>query len=63
LHPVFEEDEWKLVLVGGVLGIVLGVLQWIFLEPGMLDQPLLDSCLVNVVCCTGGPLDILKNVT
>lgn len=27
LHPVFEEDEWKLVLMGGVLGIVIGFFQ------------------------------------
>jgi len=28
LHPVFQEDEWKLVLMGGVLGAVVGFLQW-----------------------------------
>lgn len=28
LHPVFQEDEWKLVLMGGVLGIVIGCMQW-----------------------------------
>ncbi|KAH9129965.1 hypothetical protein LEN26_000105 [Aphanomyces euteiches] len=27
LHPVFEEDEWKLVLMGGALGLALGFLQ------------------------------------
>lgn len=27
LHPVFQEDEWKLVLMGGVLGVVIGLLQ------------------------------------
>ena len=27
LHPIFEEDEWKLVLLGGVLGVVIGVIQ------------------------------------
>ncbi|RHY14500.1 hypothetical protein DYB36_004918, partial [Aphanomyces astaci] len=27
LHPVFEEDEWKLVLMGGVLGLALGFIQ------------------------------------
>lgn len=32
LHPVFEEDEWKLVLMGGVLGVVIGVAQAVFLE-------------------------------
>jgi len=31
LHPVFQEDEWKLVLMGGVLGIVIGCMQWRFL--------------------------------
>jgi uncharacterized membrane protein YheB (UPF0754 family) len=25
LHPVFQEDEWKLVLMGGVLGVVIGI--------------------------------------
>lgn len=28
LHPVFQEDEWKLVLMGGVLGVVVGCCQW-----------------------------------
>lgn len=28
LHPVFQEDEWKLVLMGGVLGVVVGCMQW-----------------------------------
>jgi len=28
LHPVFQEDEWKLVLMGGVLGVVIGCVQW-----------------------------------
>jgi len=27
LHPVFAEDEWKLVLMGGVLGVVIGFAQ------------------------------------
>ncbi|GAB9468313.1 hypothetical protein Gpo141_00005632 [Globisporangium polare] len=27
LHPIFEEDEWKLVLMGGVLGLVIGLIQ------------------------------------
>eukprot|EP00929_Paragymnodinium_shiwhaense_P091120 TRINITY_DN51161_c0_g1_i1.p1 TRINITY_DN51161_c0_g1~~TRINITY_DN51161_c0_g1_i1.p1 ORF type:complete len:485 (-),score=89.48 TRINITY_DN51161_c0_g1_i1:100-1554(-) len=31
LHPVFQEDEWKLILMGGVLGVVVGLLQWYFL--------------------------------
>merc|ERR1711972_679962 len=31
LHPVFQEDEWKLVLMGGVLGVIVGCGQWYFL--------------------------------
>lgn len=27
LHPVFEQDEWKLVILGGVLGVAVGILQ------------------------------------
>lgn len=27
LHPVFEEDEWKLILVGGILGMLVGFAQ------------------------------------
>eukprot|EP00658_Telonema_sp_P-2_P071175 TRINITY_DN60493_c0_g1_i1.p1 TRINITY_DN60493_c0_g1~~TRINITY_DN60493_c0_g1_i1.p1 ORF type:complete len:495 (+),score=108.39 TRINITY_DN60493_c0_g1_i1:109-1593(+) len=27
LHPVFEPDEWKLILMGGVLGAVIGLVQ------------------------------------
>lgn len=27
LHPVFQEDEWKLILMGGVLGALIGVFQ------------------------------------
>ena len=30
LHPVFEEDEWKLIAVGGLLGMWVGVFQAIF---------------------------------
>mmetsp|Transcript_46030 Transcript_46030/g.103538 ORF Transcript_46030/g.103538 Transcript_46030/m.103538 type:complete len:473 (-) Transcript_46030:173-1591(-) len=28
LHPVFQEDEWKLVLMGGALGVIVGFMQW-----------------------------------
>jgi len=31
LHPVFEEDEWMVLLLGGVLGVMVGVLQASFL--------------------------------
>jgi len=31
LHPVFEEDEWKLVLMGGVLGVLIGFAQYFVL--------------------------------
>jgi len=27
LHPVFEPDEWKLILMGGVLGVAIGLVQ------------------------------------
>ena len=27
LHPIFEEDEWLLILVGGLLGVVVGAIQ------------------------------------
>jgi uncharacterized membrane protein YheB (UPF0754 family) len=27
LHPVFEEDEWKLILMGGCLGVLIGLVQ------------------------------------
>ncbi|OQR92320.1 hypothetical protein ACHHYP_03807 [Achlya hypogyna] len=30
LHPVFEEDEWKLVLMGGALGLALGFIQTLY---------------------------------
>jgi len=28
LHPIFEEDEWILILLGGMLGYVVGMTQW-----------------------------------
>lgn len=27
LHPVFQEDEWMILLLGGVLGVAVGFLQ------------------------------------
>jgi uncharacterized membrane protein YheB (UPF0754 family) len=30
LHPVFEEDEWKLIAVGGLLGMWVGIFQVLF---------------------------------
>eukprot|EP00928_Gymnodinium_smaydae_P088879 TRINITY_DN72918_c0_g1_i1.p1 TRINITY_DN72918_c0_g1~~TRINITY_DN72918_c0_g1_i1.p1 ORF type:complete len:543 (-),score=140.13 TRINITY_DN72918_c0_g1_i1:283-1911(-) len=27
LHPVFQEDEWMVLLLGGVLGVIVGTLQ------------------------------------
>merc|ERR1712232_515606 len=27
IHPIFEEDEWILLVVGGFLGVVIGLLQ------------------------------------
>ena len=34
LRPVFQKDEWKLLLVGGVIGIAIGALQYINLFSG-----------------------------
>ena len=31
LHPVVEEDEWKLMAVGAVLGFGAGICQWLLL--------------------------------
>ena len=36
LHPVFEEDEWKLIAVGGLLGLWVGIFQAVFVF-GALD--------------------------
>merc|ERR1711920_447820 len=27
LHPAFQEDEWMLILLGGVLGVIVGLFQ------------------------------------
>lgn len=32
LHPVFQEDEWILILLGGILGAIVGVGQVFFLR-------------------------------
>ena len=34
LHPVFEEDEIKLIVVGGCLGALVGFAQYILLFSG-----------------------------
>lgn len=34
LHPVFEEDELKLIVVGAVLGLTVGILQYIVVFGG-----------------------------
>ena len=34
LHPIFQEDEWKLVLMGGALGVVIGLLQTYLINTG-----------------------------
>ena len=31
LHPIIEEDEWKLIAVGAALGLVAGIGQWLLL--------------------------------
>ena len=28
LHPVFEEDEFKLIIIGGLLGVAVGFGQY-----------------------------------
>ena len=33
LRPVFQEDEWKLILVGAILGMVAGFLQLLITVP------------------------------
>ena len=32
LRPAFQEDEWILILVGGVLGAVAGLIQWFLMS-------------------------------
>ena len=34
LRPVFQKDEWKLVLAGGVIGAIIGALQVTYLFGG-----------------------------
>lgn len=34
LRPVFQKDEWKLILAGGVIGTIIGTLQVVFLFGG-----------------------------
>jgi uncharacterized membrane protein YheB (UPF0754 family) len=34
LRPVFQKDEWKLILAGGVIGTAIGALQVVFLFGG-----------------------------
>ncbi len=34
LRPVFQEDEWKLIVAGGVIGTIIGALQVVFLFGG-----------------------------
>jgi uncharacterized membrane protein YheB (UPF0754 family) len=36
LRPVFQKDEWKLILAGGVIGTVIGALQVVFLFGGFV---------------------------
>lgn len=31
LRPAFQEDEWKLILAGGILGLIAGVCQLVFI--------------------------------
>ena len=34
LRPAFQEEEWQLMLAGGVLGALAGLIQWAFLLYG-----------------------------
>ncbi|MEM7372347.1 MAG: hypothetical protein AAF587_27255 [Bacteroidota bacterium] len=34
LRPVFQEDEWKLILVGAILGFLAGLAQWMLVFGG-----------------------------
>ncbi|MEM6348676.1 MAG: hypothetical protein AAF927_32630 [Bacteroidota bacterium] len=36
LRPIFQEDEWKLILVGAVLGALAGLAQLIFIFGGLI---------------------------
>lgn len=36
LRPVFQKDEWKLILVGAVLGLIAGTMQMVFVFGGEL---------------------------
>ena len=31
IHPVFEEDEMLLIVVGGILGMIVGIVQFFVL--------------------------------
>jgi len=37
LHPVFQEDEWKLILMGGALGVAIGLVQTYLINTGTCD--------------------------
>jgi uncharacterized membrane protein YheB (UPF0754 family) len=34
MHPIFEDDEWILLVVGGFLGVIIGLLQAYFMNTG-----------------------------
>lgn len=34
LRPAFQEEEWQLMVAGGVLGAIAGLLQWVFILYG-----------------------------
>jgi len=38
LHPAFEEDEWKLIAIGGLLGLMVGIFQLLFVFADALSQ-------------------------
>merc|ERR1712070_999250 len=34
MHPIFEDDEWILLVVGGFLGVIIGLMQAYFMNTG-----------------------------
>jgi uncharacterized membrane protein YheB (UPF0754 family) len=34
MHPIFKDDEWILLVVGGILGVIIGLLQAFFMNLG-----------------------------
>ena len=54
LHPAFEEDEWKLIAVGGLLGLAVGVFQ---------VSPLIQSLALRATASLALPWPLLPETT